>query len=233
MPWCAPTYSWIRSIKKIWVDYWMTIKALFTACDAQKCNWWCLCCNKWLCWIIAVIVTVLYAALLGLVTVTLVITVPTCWGTCFFFFVLLAIGRSPTPNCFAGTPPAPPGPPAAPPPLPAIAITEPADKTVFPDGDTTPISWTATVTNADGSAVISPAVHWSYHRGEAPVPGPTVVLGDGAHLAKTLPHNAVDKAAGRLTRYHVNAVFSTADGRAVSAEVTIDVGNFDGNGGPV
>jgi hypothetical protein len=86
MSWYAPTYSWIRSIKKIWIDYWMTIKVLFTACDAQKCSWWCLCCNKWLCWIFAVIVAVLYAALLGLATVTIVLIVPTCWGTCFFFF---------------------------------------------------------------------------------------------------------------------------------------------------
>lgn len=28
-------------------------------CKKQKCNWWCLCCNKWLCWLVWVVVRVI------------------------------------------------------------------------------------------------------------------------------------------------------------------------------
>jgi len=27
-------------------------------CREQECNWWCLCCNKWLCWRVWIVVRI-------------------------------------------------------------------------------------------------------------------------------------------------------------------------------
>jgi hypothetical protein len=31
----------------------------WTQCTQQSCNWWCLCCNKWFCWVFLVLLAIL------------------------------------------------------------------------------------------------------------------------------------------------------------------------------
>ncbi|HVC91114.1 MAG TPA: hypothetical protein VND66_10890 [Acidobacteriaceae bacterium] len=38
----VPIWTW-------WVNTWKQ-------CTQQSCNWWCLCCNKWFCWVVLIIV---------------------------------------------------------------------------------------------------------------------------------------------------------------------------------
>ncbi len=58
--------------ERVWIRVWTWITTTWTTCTEQSCNWWCLCCNKWLCWVSLIIVAVLtlvFALVLTLVTV--------------------------------------------------------------------------------------------------------------------------------------------------------------------
>jgi hypothetical protein len=233
MNFCAGTYRAVESLKTIWASYARIISTLWNACSAQSCSWWCLCCNKWLCWLVVIALAIIYAALLVLASVIIVLVVPLCYFVCLILVILLAIGRSPTPNCFMDDVAPPPPPP--PDPLPTIAITAPPDNSTFTDGAVTPITFSATVTNADGSVVPTPAVAW-WERVNTPVavPGaPTIPLGNGATISHTLIQTQQDKTAGRTSRNDVTAGFFLPDGRSVTAEVTVQVGTEDPPIGPI
>lgn len=53
---CSNIGQWVE--ENVWqqVDQWVSQEQ--RKCEEQDCNWWCLCCNKWLCWIIVVLVKV-------------------------------------------------------------------------------------------------------------------------------------------------------------------------------
>jgi hypothetical protein len=80
--WCAFATSW--EIANVWVPVWTWITTTWTTCTRSPCNWWCLCCNKWLCWtfliVLAVVAMVLFFVLL---IVTIVV--------CFLCLVLCAV----------------------------------------------------------------------------------------------------------------------------------------------
>src|SRR5512141_274130 len=60
-----------------WVS--QNIQQQVEQCKEQDCNWWCLCCNKWLCWIVTIIVEVVVWVLVtvGKWVVTLVCQIVT------------------------------------------------------------------------------------------------------------------------------------------------------------
>lgn len=53
---CENIGQWVED--KIWkpVEEWVSREE--RRCREQDCNWWCLCCNKWFCWIVTIIVKV-------------------------------------------------------------------------------------------------------------------------------------------------------------------------------
>ncbi len=53
---CNEIQEWIEEQIEQPVERW--IDQLQKKCEEQDCNWWCLCCNKWLCWLAWVIVKV-------------------------------------------------------------------------------------------------------------------------------------------------------------------------------
>lgn len=54
---CEEIKTWVE--EQVWqpVENW--VSQLQRQCQEQACNWWCLCCNKWLCWLVVVIVRVI------------------------------------------------------------------------------------------------------------------------------------------------------------------------------
>lgn len=46
---CSEIHEWIEEQIEKPIEEW--ISQLQTICEEQECNWWCLCCNKWLCWL--------------------------------------------------------------------------------------------------------------------------------------------------------------------------------------
>lgn len=53
---CENVTTWFEEQVQQPVEEWVSREE--RRCREQECNWWCLCCNKWLCWIVTVVVRV-------------------------------------------------------------------------------------------------------------------------------------------------------------------------------
>lgn len=53
---CRETQEWVEEQIEQPVETF--VNELQQTCREQECNWWCLCCNKWLCWMVWVVVRV-------------------------------------------------------------------------------------------------------------------------------------------------------------------------------
>jgi hypothetical protein len=53
---CKEVQDWVEEKIEKPVDTW--VNQLQKTCKQQSCKWWCLCCNKWLCWLAWVVVKV-------------------------------------------------------------------------------------------------------------------------------------------------------------------------------
>ena len=53
---CHEIQQWIEEQVEKPIENWEN--RLEQRCKRQDCNWWCLCCNKWLCWLVWVVVKV-------------------------------------------------------------------------------------------------------------------------------------------------------------------------------
>jgi hypothetical protein len=54
---CREIQTWITDTITRPVETW--VNAEETRCRVEPCNWWCLCCNKWFCWIVVILVKVI------------------------------------------------------------------------------------------------------------------------------------------------------------------------------
>jgi hypothetical protein len=54
---CAETRRWVEEEIRKPIETWRQQQE--QRCREQECNWWCLCCNKWFCWIVTVLVRVI------------------------------------------------------------------------------------------------------------------------------------------------------------------------------
>ncbi len=91
-------------IVKLWQLVATIVSSLWKYCTEQKCYWWCLCCNKWLCWIVtiilAIILTVTAVVFSILYVVFSIVLAIVCETLCLIVFMLSA--RSPNPpRCFS------------------------------------------------------------------------------------------------------------------------------------
>ena len=116
MPMCHALYVLLG-------EYWETVVSNWTyyitqpwkQCTKQKkCYWYCLCCNKWLCWIGLIIVAVIVIFILTNYLIVLICTLIFCETLCVLRVYLLGEQRV---GCFNQTPPSS-GPPPPPPPPP-------------------------------------------------------------------------------------------------------------------
>ncbi len=53
---CSEIQEWVEEEIEQPVETF--VNQLQETCEEQDCNWWCLCCNKWLCWLVWVVVRV-------------------------------------------------------------------------------------------------------------------------------------------------------------------------------
>lgn len=53
---CGEVQEWVEEQIEQPVETF--VNELQETCEEQDCNWWCLCCNKWLCWLVWVVVRV-------------------------------------------------------------------------------------------------------------------------------------------------------------------------------
>jgi hypothetical protein len=70
---CRDVDTWVSTNIQTPVTNWITTTS--TACAAAPCNWWCLCCNKLICWLVVALVAVV---VLVTIVVTRMVTVVVC-----------------------------------------------------------------------------------------------------------------------------------------------------------
>lgn len=70
---CREVDRWITENVERPVENW--VERTERRCRERPCNWWCLCCNKWFCWLVTVLVRVVTWVV---VTVTRLVTVVVC-----------------------------------------------------------------------------------------------------------------------------------------------------------
>lgn len=70
---CREISRWITENVQRPVENWVNREE--TRCRTEPCNWWCLCCNKWFCWIVVIAVLVITWII---VTITRLITEVVC-----------------------------------------------------------------------------------------------------------------------------------------------------------
>ena len=51
---CTEFRRWVEREVRTPLQTWVTREE--QRCREQECNWWCLCCNKWFCWVVTVLV---------------------------------------------------------------------------------------------------------------------------------------------------------------------------------
>src|SRR5688572_20466481 len=54
---CKEIQEWVEEEVEKPIEEWENRQE--KRCREQECNWWCLCCNKWFCWLVWVIVRVI------------------------------------------------------------------------------------------------------------------------------------------------------------------------------
>ncbi len=87
--WCVHASDWLY--QNVWVWMWTYITQWWTECTVQRCRWWCLCCNKWLCWIALIILTVLWAIVYAVIQVITFILCFACHLLCALVCLLPGI----------------------------------------------------------------------------------------------------------------------------------------------
>jgi hypothetical protein len=54
---CTEARRWVEREIRTPIETWRQQQE--QRCREQECNWWCLCCNKWFCWLVTVVVRVI------------------------------------------------------------------------------------------------------------------------------------------------------------------------------
>lgn len=54
---CHNVQDWVEENVEQPVEQW--VSRTEQRCREQSCNWWCLCCNKWFCWLVTILVKVI------------------------------------------------------------------------------------------------------------------------------------------------------------------------------
>jgi hypothetical protein len=215
---CSFTYVFLQEFVTRVVTLYSLIAVAWRQCSEQRCRWWCLCCNKWLCWIALIISVILVTILLVVVVLIGVALVTACWLICIFLFIFSFGGNmgKASINCFAKDPVPPP-----PPPLPTVIITEPprgVPARYHPPDEQ--IALSAVAADVDGSPLTGPALEWfdSY---------PGVVdqlLGQGESISVMLVLRPEDTQAGRATEHLVSVVATGTGGqKSLPSRATVNI----------
>lgn len=123
---CYSVESFFNRTLHVLVGMWnQFVYVPWRMCTTSPCTWWCLCCNRWLCWISLILVAILTIIFWLLYVIIIVFVVTTCETIC----VLLAIfndsgrcfgngntdpGPGPLPQPTFPDPPVSPSPPTTP-----------------------------------------------------------------------------------------------------------------------
>lgn len=108
---CRSIWQFVQSIGAVASTLWEWVYGPWRTCSAQQCNWWCLCCNKWLCWIALILLAVLLIVFFILYVIWSIFLLITCESLCVTITLIQALGKDIRVQCFKyWDDPAPPPP---------------------------------------------------------------------------------------------------------------------------
>ena len=101
---CAFFYEIVAALARAIVEVWAWVATTFRRCSANTCTWWCLCCDRWACWIGVILLGILLTVILIIFILLAVLFVVVCWIVCWIAVIFLRQNL----DCVKGTPAAPP-----------------------------------------------------------------------------------------------------------------------------
>ena len=108
---CREFWRFTQAYGRVFLSLWEIVAAPWRWCTAQPCTWWCLCCNRWLCWIVLIAVAHLLLVLYLMFVITMFVILVFCESLCILLAIITAV-RGPAVRCFQysdlPTPPAQP-----------------------------------------------------------------------------------------------------------------------------
>ncbi|HEX4984587.1 MAG TPA: hypothetical protein VFV71_00815 [Burkholderiales bacterium] len=107
--WCRFVTGWL--VENVWKKIWTWISTAWRTCSSYPCAWWCLCCNRWACWIFLIVLTILAAVMFALLVIIANLVCIVCYIVCVIVCALPSIVGQP--RCYAlcaGDPPPEDGP---------------------------------------------------------------------------------------------------------------------------
>jgi hypothetical protein len=107
---CVFFYQIIATLATAIADVWRVMVPTFVRwCGAYNpCIIWCLCCNVWGCWLIAILIAIALTMILVTFILMAVLMLVICFIVCLIFVILSAPSRQQLPNCAAYEPVPPP-----------------------------------------------------------------------------------------------------------------------------
>jgi hypothetical protein len=97
---CREFWRFAQAAGRIAETFWQWVSVPWQYCSAQPCVWWCLCCNRWVCWLALIALAVLLIVFYVLIVVTFFIALVVCELLCLLFAVLQAPSGKITLRCF-------------------------------------------------------------------------------------------------------------------------------------
>lgn len=78
--WCESVFEWIWD--EFWSSVWRWVRDTIRRCNRQRCRWICGCCNRWLCWIAAIIVAIVALIVSLVLTIVAAVVCAICYIVC-------------------------------------------------------------------------------------------------------------------------------------------------------
>lgn len=97
---CFACYSQTVNVwRSIFIPVWRWITTTWRRCVAAPCNWWCLCCNKWFCWIVLILIAVLVFIVVVILEVIVVVVCVVINAWCLLCTLICWLGCFGNPRC--------------------------------------------------------------------------------------------------------------------------------------
>ena len=96
--WCQEFLSWIT--EQVWTPVIRWVTDVIQRCSRQSCIWWCLCCNIWFCWLVAIIVAIIVLIVTIILILIAIIVCIACYIPCLALCIIFWIfQQTPINNC--------------------------------------------------------------------------------------------------------------------------------------
>jgi hypothetical protein len=103
---------------------------------------------------------------------------------------------------------------------PTISITDPPDNSIFPDGDTNPVTFKASASDPEDGPLAGASIKWYDSHGSVL----NQPIGTGTQISTTLSRDQADANHNQYTQHTITAIATDSGGQTAIATITVRVG---------